>query len=133
MLCLVAHLHPNLCDPVDWSPPGSSVHANSPGKNTGMGCHAHLQGIFLTQASNPGLPHCRHILYSLSYQGSPRTLEWVTYPFSRESSQPMNWAGVSCFAGRFFTRWATREASKLRWFEELNIFLNVEKLEEIYN
>ena len=54
MLCLVAQLRPNLCDPVDWSPPGSSVHANSLGKNTGVGCHAHLQGIFLTQALNPG-------------------------------------------------------------------------------
>ena len=33
---------------------------NSPGKNTGVGCHFLLQGIFLTQGSNPGLPHCRH-------------------------------------------------------------------------
>ena len=39
---------------------------DSPGKNTGVGCHALLQGIFLTQGSNPGLPHCRRILYCLS-------------------------------------------------------------------
>ena len=39
---------------------------NSPGKNTGVGCHSHLQGIFLTQGYNPGLLHCRHILYQLS-------------------------------------------------------------------
>ena len=46
---------PTLCDPMDCSPPGSSVHGNSPGKNTGVGCHAFLQGIFPTQGSNPGL------------------------------------------------------------------------------
>ena len=44
---------------------------DSPGKNTGVGCHALLQGIFLTQGSNPGLPDCRQILYYLSHQGSP--------------------------------------------------------------
>ena len=43
---------------------------NSPGKNTGVGCHSRLQGIFQTQGSNPGL-HCRQILYWLSQQGSP--------------------------------------------------------------
>ena len=41
-----------LCNPVDCSPPGSSVHGDSPGKNTGVGCHALLWGIFLTQGSN---------------------------------------------------------------------------------
>ena len=43
---------------------------NSPGKNTGMGCHSLLQGIFPTQGLNPGLLHCRQILYSLSHHGS---------------------------------------------------------------
>ena len=37
---------------------------------TGVGCHALLQGIFPTQGSNSGLPHCRWILYHLSHQGS---------------------------------------------------------------
>ena len=60
-LCLI------LCDPVDCSPPGSSVHGDSPGKNTGVGCHFLLQGIFLTQVSNPGLLHCGQILYPLSH------------------------------------------------------------------
>ena len=60
-----------LCDSMDCSPPGSSIHGDSPGKNTGVGCHAFLQGIFPTQRSNPGLPHCKWILYHLSYQGSP--------------------------------------------------------------
>ena len=43
---------------------------NSPGKNTGVGCHSLLQGIFLTQGSNSGLPYCRQIFYGLSNQGS---------------------------------------------------------------
>ena len=43
---------------------------DSPGKNTGMGCHFLLQGIFPTQESNPGLLHCRQTLYPLSHQGS---------------------------------------------------------------
>ena len=42
-----------------------------PGKNTGVGCHFLLQGIFPTQGSNPGLPHCRQTFYCLSNQGSP--------------------------------------------------------------
>ena len=61
---------------------------NSPGQNTGMGSHSLLQGIFPTQGSNPGLLHCRRILYQLSHKGSPRILEWVAYPFSSGSSQP---------------------------------------------
>ena len=73
VLCLVTQLCPTLCDPTDCSPPGSSVHGDSPGKNTGMGCHDLLQGIFPTQGSNPGLPHCRQILYHLSHQSSPYT------------------------------------------------------------
>ena len=45
---------------------------NSPGKNTGMGCHSLLQGIFLTPGSNLGLSHFRQVLYHLSHQGRPR-------------------------------------------------------------
>ena len=68
---LVAQSCPTLCNSVDCSPQGSSVHGDSPGKNTGVGCHALLQGIFPSQGSNPGLPHCWQILYYLSHQGSP--------------------------------------------------------------
>ena len=49
------HSCPTLCDPIDCSLPGSSVHSDSPGKNTGVGCHSLLQGIFPTQGSNPSL------------------------------------------------------------------------------
>ena len=55
---------------------------NSPGQNTGVGSVFLLRGIFPTQGSNPGLPHSRQIPYQLSHKGSPRTLEWVAYPFS---------------------------------------------------
>ena len=68
---LVAQSCPTLCDPMDHSPPGSSVNGDSPGKNTGVGCHALLQGICPTLGLNPGLPHCRQIIYHLSHQGSP--------------------------------------------------------------
>ena len=80
------------------------------GQKTGVGSCSVLQGIFQTQGSNPGLPHYRHILYHLSHQRSPRILEWVAYPFSRRFSQPRNQTRVSWIAGRFFTRWAAREA-----------------------
>ena len=110
----VAQSYLALCDPMDCSPPGSSVHGilqarvlewgaiafsdvhptlpnypfpspaptgmqptrllcpgDFPGKDTGVGCHFLLQGIFPTQGLNLGLLHCRQILYLLSYKGSP--------------------------------------------------------------
>ena len=65
---LVAQSCPTLCGPTNCSPPGCSVHGLSPGRNTGVGCHVSLQGIIPNQGSNPGLPHCRWILYHLSHQ-----------------------------------------------------------------
>ena len=61
----VAQLCLTLCDPLDYTVPGDSSLSL-------------FQGIFLTQESNPGLQHCRWILYQLSHKGSPRILEWVT-------------------------------------------------------
>ena len=78
---------------------------DSPGSNTGVGCHFLLQGIFPTQGWNPGLLHCRQILYQLSHKGSPRILgvgslsllQWI-FP-TQESNQGLlhcrqetNWA-----------------------------------------
>ena len=71
VLCLVAQLCLTFCNPMDCSPPGSPVCGDSPGTNTGVSCHVLLHGIFPTQESNPGLQHCRWILYCLSHQGSP--------------------------------------------------------------
>ena len=56
---------------------------NSLGQNTGVGSWSLLQGFFLTQASNPGLPHCRQILYQLSHQGSPG--------LPRKPNLPVDW------------------------------------------
>ena len=72
---------------------------NPPGQNIGVGSLSLLHGIVPTQGWNPGLLHCRQILYQLSHKGSPRILEWVAYPFSSGSSQPRNQTGVSCIAG----------------------------------
>ena len=52
-LHVLAQSCPTLCDPMNCSPPGSSVHGDSPGKNTGVGCRFLLQGSFPTQGSNP--------------------------------------------------------------------------------
>ena len=82
------------------------------GQNTGVSSLYVFQGIFPTQGLNPGLPHCWQILYQMSHKGSPRILEWVAYPFSREPSWPRNQTRVSCIAGRFFTNWAIREAQQ---------------------
>ena len=67
---------------------------NSPEQNTRVGSFSLLQGIFPTQGWNPGLQHCRWILYQLSHERSPRTLEWVVFPFSRGSSQPRKWISL---------------------------------------
>ena len=106
---------------------------NSPGQNTGVGSCSLLQEIFPTQGLNPGLLHCRLILYQLSHQGSPRILEWVACPFSSGSFQPRNQPGVSCIAGRFFTSWAIREALThlvdtqilAEWINELELLVKL--------
>ena len=69
----VTQLCPTLCNHVDCMEPARLLCPwDSLGKNTGVGCHALLQGIFLTQGSNPGVlqADCRQTLYHLSHQGS---------------------------------------------------------------
>ena len=78
-----------LC-PDSLQPHGLYISWNSPGQSTGVGSLSLLQGIFQTQGSNPGILHCRWILYQLSHKRSPRILEWVAYPLSRGFSQPWN-------------------------------------------
>ena len=99
---------------------------NSPGQNTRVGSLSFLQGIFPTQGTNPGLPHCRQVLYQLSHKGSPRILEWVTYAFSRRSSQLQEiFPTQESNQGLLHCRWilyqlsyegspATREATAMR-------------------
>ena len=86
---------------------------NSPGQNTGMASHSLLQKIFPTQGSNPGLPHCRRILYQLSHQGSPKLFK-ITVKYSVSTYLCyMGWKGLQistlsfvsflCF---FFSHWS---------------------------
>ena len=82
MLCLVGQSCLTLCDPMDGSPPGTSVHGDSPGQNTGVGCSALLQGIFSTQGSNMHFLHLtcigRWVLYYYCHLGSPSLQLGVT-------------------------------------------------------
>ena len=70
-----------------YSPPGSFVHGDSLGKHTGVGCLALLQGIFPTHGLNPGLLHCRWILYHLSHQRSPICI-YCLFMGYRDQSHP---------------------------------------------
>ena len=79
-VCAQSLGHVRLCDPMDCGTPGSSVHVDSPGKNAVWCCHVRLQGIIPAQGSNPGLPHCRWILYHLSHQGNTtREAQFMIY------------------------------------------------------
>ena len=69
-----------------YSLPSSSVHGDSLSKNTGVGCHALLQGIFQTQGSKPGLPHYWQILYCLNHQGLlVQSLSSSAYSWAQET------------------------------------------------
>ena len=81
---LATQLCLTLCDPIDYSPPGSSVHRILQARI--LEWVAILQGIFSSQGSNPGLPHCRQILYPLSHWGS------VHPRLSKEPSQSQNFS-----------------------------------------
>ena len=70
-----------LCNPMDYT-----VHAILQARILEWVAFSFFRGIFPIQGSNPGLPHCRQILYQLSHKGSPRILEWVAYPFFSGSS-----------------------------------------------
>ena len=96
---------------------------DSPGKNSGVGSHSLLQGIFPTQGSNPSLLHCRQIFYHLGYCAiclvwlfvtpwtvahqaplsmrilQARILEWAAMPSFNRSSQTRDWTQVSCSVG----------------------------------
>ena len=85
-VCLVPPSCLTLCDSLDCSLPGSSVHGDSPGKNIEVGCHALLQEISPTQGLNSSTPHYRGILNHLSHQGSPNIFLRQDPQVTRESN-----------------------------------------------
>ena len=77
-MCLVAQSCLTCCNPMACSPPGFSVHGDSPGESTGMGCHPVLQGNLSNQGIKPrssALQADFFFFYHLSHQGSLRTSE----------------------------------------------------------
>ena len=84
-MCLVAQFCPTLCNSMEYRLPGSSVHRDSPVQNTGVGFRALIQGNVLTQGPNPGLLHCRWILYCLNHQESPQQVVIIPYNFPSPS------------------------------------------------
>ena len=76
MLCLVAQSCLTLYDPMDSSPPGSFVHGDSPGKNTGVGCHFLLQGIF----PNPGIEPVSLMSPALAGASFTTSATWESLP-----------------------------------------------------
>ena len=80
------------CKPMDCSPPGSSVHGIFQARILWSGLHFLLQGSFLTQESNPGLLHCRQILYWLRYDGSRRNLtSSLKFSWAHTCNPILNW------------------------------------------
>ena len=101
-LCVkVSQSCPTLCNSIDYT-----VHGILQARILKWAAFPFSRWYSQPQGSNPGLPHCRWILYQLSHKGSPRILEWVAYPSSSAFSWPRNGTRVSCITGRFFTNWA---------------------------
>ena len=98
-LCLVAQSCPTLCDLVDYSPSGSSVHGDSPGKKTGEGCHALLQGIFPTQEWNPGPPALQADSLPTEPPGKPKNIGMDSLSLLQGVFLTQYLNGVSCIAG----------------------------------
>ena len=78
----------------------------SQGKNTGVGCHALLQGIFPTQGSNLGLLHCRQILYLLSYQGGPKSGGGRGKDFFIARSQSSRFSSANCMTWDYLPKFS---------------------------
>ena len=103
----VAQLCPTLCNPMDCSPPWNFL-----GKNTGVGCHSLIQGIFLSQGSNLGLPRCRQILYLLSRQGNTFNISFA-FIYLSGCVRLRHMGALLCYGGYFFV--AHRPSSCSTW------------------
>ena len=138
--CLATKLFLTLCDPVDSSPLGCSVHGISQARilewvaisfsrgSSWPRDKTHVSwlagGFFTTEPpekppqmklAQSCLTLCDPMDYTVHGILQARILEWVAISFSRESSQPRDWIQVSHIAGGFFISWATREAQEYWW------------------
>ena len=94
---------------IDCRLPGSSLHGILQEIILGWVATPSSRGSFQSRdQTQDSHKHYGQIIFHLGHQGSPWILELVAYPFSRGSSQPRNRTGVSCIAGRFFTRWGMK-------------------------
>ena len=96
---------PTLCNPMDCSPSGSSVHGNFPGRNIGVDCHFFLQGIFLTQGSNLGLPSSRQILDHLTHR--------VRIAIIKKSTNSKCWRGYGEKGNFLYCQWECKLVESL--------------------
>ena len=130
VLCLVAQSCLTLCDPLDCSPPFPSVHGDSPGKNTGVGCMPSSRGSSqpkdLTQVS------CTAGRFFTIWATRAAQEYWkAAYPYSRGTSWCRNWTGVSNTTGGSFISWATREAHQVH--TEAKCLAQGERRESVYS
>ena len=109
MLGLVIQSCPTLCEPLDCSPPGFSVNGDSPGKNTGVGCRALLQGIFPILRAELRSPTLQADSLPSESPGKPKNTGVGSLSLLQGNfpTQELNWRILHC--GRFFASWATRE------------------------
>ena len=94
---LVTQSHLTLPDPMDCKPARLLCPWDSPGKNSGVACHALLWGNFPTQGWNPGLLHRTCILSHMSPEGSRNSLTSGTTPLSGQQAERPFWPGSSGF------------------------------------
>ena len=124
----VGQLYLTLCNPMDCSPPGSFIHGILQARILEMGCRVLLQGIFSTPGLNPGLLHCRQILYSLSHQGRPNTsiskniyvFLWKKYYFLLFNSTDIMWSEGCSVLSDSVTLWTVQlmEFSRPEYWSE---------------
>ena len=92
-MCLVAYSCLTLCDPMDCSPPGSSVQVDSPSKNTGVGCHFFLQEIFPIQGSNPCTLYWQ-VDSQILYRWATREAPWCSYSWRKKKEKRQDQKGL---------------------------------------
>ena len=113
--CMYVQLCLTLYDPMDCSPPDSSVHGNSPSENTGVGCHSLLQGIFLTQGLNLGLLHCGQILYIWATKEPSQKESRKRGGKNREQKRPLENKNIPSLRTGWYASSFIRDSLREKW------------------